>query len=163
MLRWPRARRSLAALLALALSAAGLLAPAPAQPARKNKDKADNSRRVSFRTFDGVDLQGTFYAAAGNKRDATVLLLHNFDHKKGGSSHQDGWDQLAADLQKDGYAVLSFDFRGHGESKQVGREFWDRAKAPDNQMIRGAARMPDTIDHKEFPAAYYPVLVNDIA
>jgi hypothetical protein len=160
---WPRVRWPLACVLALGLAAPGLLGPAPAQDAKK--DKSDTSRRVTFRTYDGVDIQGTFFPPVGTKRDVTVLLLHNFEHKKGGNSHQDGWDEFAAELQKQGYAVLSFDFRGFGESKTVGREFWDKARAPDNQIVRGAQRMPppDTIDHKDFPPAYYPSLVNDVA
>src|SRR5438874_1289007 len=79
--------------------------------------KAD-AKRVTFKTYDGVELAGTFYPAGGTaKKDATVLLLHDFDHKSGGNSHQDRWDELAERLQQEGYSVLSFDFRGFGESK----------------------------------------------
>jgi pimeloyl-ACP methyl ester carboxylesterase len=121
---------------------------------------------VKFYSYDGVELSGTFYPKppGGKDKDACVLLLHNFDRIKGGSSHQDGWDRLAEDLQREGFAVLSFDFRGFGESKTVSRElFWDRAKSRQNQILRGAARMGETIDFKEFPPGYYPYLVNDIA
>ncbi len=162
-----RGRRLCAALPALALAAlfaGGALAQEDKKD--KDKDKSGTSRKVTFDSFDGVRLSGTFYPKPGGTKDkdACVLLLHSFDLRKGGNSHQDGWDHLAESLQQEGYAVLSFDFRGFGDSKQVSREqFWDRTKAPMNQMIRTAARAPETIDFKEFPPGYYPVLVNDIA
>ena len=57
-----------------------------------------------------------------------MLLLHDFDLKKGGSSQQAGWADLAASLQKDGFTVLSFDFRGFGDSKNVDKEFWSHTQ-----------------------------------
>jgi hypothetical protein len=142
----------------VALGAVLALAPAvSAQDAKKG-----DSKQVTIQTTDGVELQGTFYPGKGGKHDAVVLLLHNIDMRKGGDSHADGWDSLAEALQADGYAVLSFDFRGFGNSKSVNKElFW---KFPHNsQALRGAARMSATIDHKEFPPQYYPTLVNDIS
>jgi pimeloyl-ACP methyl ester carboxylesterase len=129
----------------------------------QNKD--DLSKRVTFKAADSAELSGTFYANPSGKRDACVLLLHNFDHKKGGNSHQDGWDHLAEELRKAGYAVLSFDFRGFGDSKSVGKEFWNVARNPHNGVLKGArlARPPETIDQKDFPSFYYPNLVNDVA
>jgi hypothetical protein len=132
----------------------------------KDKDKAETSKKIKFTSYDGVELAGTFYPKlpGGKDRDACVMLLHNFDRIKGGNSHQDGWDHLAEELQKEGYAVLSFDFRGFGDSKEVSREkFWNRAKAPQNMMLSIAAKTPDTIDFKEFRSGYFPNLANDIA
>jgi hypothetical protein len=132
----------------------------------KDKDKPETSRKIKFSSYDGVELSGTFYQKlpGGKDRDACVLLLHNFDRNKGGNSHQDGWDHLAEELQKEGYAVLSFDFRGFGDSKEVSREkFWNRTNAPQNMYLSSAARTPDTIDFKDFPRSYYPNLANDIA
>jgi pimeloyl-ACP methyl ester carboxylesterase len=158
----------LSAVLAGVALAALLACGALAQEIKteKDKDKADTSRKLRFTTFDGVELSGTFYPkmAGGKDKDACVLFLHNFDRVRGGNSHQDGWDHLAEELQKDGYTVLSFDFRGFGDSKEVSRDkFWNRSKAPQNMMLPGAARMPDTIDFKEFRSSYYPNLANDIA
>src|SRR5687768_1482086 len=96
--------------LALALPAAGLL-PAGAARAQQAKDKPI-TKSVPFESYDGVQLSGTLYPKAG--ADAVVLLLHDFDLKKGGSSQQEGWTDLAKDLQKAGYAVFMFDFRGFG-------------------------------------------------
>jgi hypothetical protein len=90
-----------------------------------------------------------------------VLVLHDFD-KSGGSSRTDEWDSLATRLQKEGYAVLSFDFRGFGQSTGVSPIFW---KAQQNQLFRGAKmpKPPATISHKEFAPVYYRQLVNDVA
>jgi len=104
--------------LGVALGLAVLMALTPAS-------RAADSDRVKFDTVDSVQLQGQFYPAKGKdgKEKAVVLLLH--DIHKGGNSGQDGWGALAEALQKDGFAVLSFDFRGHGDSTNVGGQFWE--------------------------------------
>jgi hypothetical protein len=133
---------------------------------KDNKDSKDETwKRVTFKTCDGVELGGTFYPNPGAKKDACVLLLHNIDHKKGGDSHKDGWDHLAQELQKAGYAVLSFDFRGFGDSKNVEKEFWNVTRNPHNSILKGArtAKPPESIDQKDFPPVYYPYFVNDVA
>lgn len=123
------------------------------------------SKRVHFTAVDDIELSGTFYrstpAAGKRDKDAVVLLLHDFRHAKGGGSKEDGWITLAGQLQKNGYSVLSFDFRGFGNSKSVSPRFW--AYAHNARLIRGGARKPASIDQKEFNSAYYPFLVNDIA
>jgi hypothetical protein len=149
-----RIRLALVAVLGLALSPLG----------SAGAEKGD-FKRVPIPTFDGVKLEGTFYpAGGGGKKDACVLLVHNFDPVKGGDSHADGWDHLAEALQKEGYAVLSFDFRGFGQSKSLENpeKFW---MSPHNRQLRGAgaAKLPESIDHKRFPTPYYPHLVDDIA
>jgi hypothetical protein len=122
------------------------------------------SKRVHFTTYDEVELSGTFYrsmpAAGKRDKDAVVLLLHDFRHATGGGSKEDGWNSLAGQLQKNGYSVLSFDFRGFGNSKSVSPKFWMH---PHNQRFRGARSKAASIDQKEFSNAYYPLLVNDIA
>lgn len=125
-----------------------------------------DSKRVHFATFDEVELSGTFYRSApasGKKdKDTVVLLLHDFRHLKGGSSQEDGWHQLAGQLQKEGYSVLSFDFRGFGNSKSVSPKFWE---FPHNRQGIKASKKnpPPSIDEKDFSAAYFINLVNDIA
>lgn len=139
----------------LALGMALALLPATTQA---------DSQRVTIDTVDSVRLKGTFYPGK-NKDYPCVLLLHNFDMKKGGNRAQDGWDSLATALQEKGYPVLSFDFRGFGDSTQVGTDFWGR-QFPQNQMlVRGfnAGSPPDVISHTAFHSLYYPFLVNDIA
>ena len=135
--------------------------------------RAGDGDRVTFDTLDGVTLDGTFFKsdpqAPAKDKNATVLILHNFDKKNGGSSHQDGWDDLAKQLSSEGYSVLSFDFRGFGNSHSVSKEFWDPIKGRYNReaMSHLANRNPppDTIDHKDFDGMagdYYPYLVNDV-
>ncbi len=128
--------------------------------------RAADFKRVPILTYDGVKLEGTYYPNPGGKKDACVLLLHNFDPAKGGDSHADGWDHLAETLQKQGYVVLSFDFRGFGQSKTLAdpMKFWDMKISRHNQLIKhGEAKPPETIDQKNFRPQYYRYLVNDVA
>ena len=148
-------RRTLALLLGL-----GLLALFSGGAARA----ADNFSKVSFDTVDGVTLQGTFYPSPKGKNEPTVLLLHRI----GSDSHKDGWDALASKLQDKGYSVLSFDFRGHGNSTTIDPpKFWGYG------FNKGASRTgpndpktnkpKDSINQKEFTPGYLPYLINDIA
>src|SRR5262249_54705503 len=145
MLMGTRIRRGLALGIVLTLV---VLAGTPL--AAQKDDKKDNSKKVPIPTCDGVELQGTLWPNPNGKKDACVILLHNFDRLKGGSSHQDGWDDLAAILHKEGYTVLSFDFRGFGESRTVAKNFWTKSQ---NVNLKGARKIPppDTIDQKDFP------------
>ncbi len=115
--------------------------------------------RVRITTVDGVNLLGTYYSGKG--RAPTILMLHAL----GKDRKQAGWTNLAKTLQKEGYAVLTFDFRGHGESTEVDpQEFWNSAKYPYNQkrFIRGRVGRA-TVEYKDFTPSYLSVLVNDIA
>lgn len=90
-------RRSAWPPLALAALAAALLTAAASQ-------------RVNFRTDDGVTLAGTWYEPSVRPAPA-VILVHMLQ-----KSRRD-WDQTALRLAGDGFAVLAFDLRGHGESQ----------------------------------------------
>ncbi len=120
------------------------------------------SLKVTFETVDGVRIEGAYYPSLKLSRAACVLLLHDFDSKGGGSSRTPEWNALALSLQKAGYAVLSFDFRGFGESTAVSSSFW---KAAQNQGFRGArmVKPPATITSKDYGTHYYRQLVNDVA
>jgi hypothetical protein len=119
--------------------------------------------KVSFETVDGVKIEGTYYTGSKGTKSAVVLLLHDFDPKTGGKSKTDEWDNLATELQKKGYAVLSFDFRGFGDSTTVNPMTFFRA--PQNKGFRGAnmTKPPTTISYKEFGSKYYRQLINDVA
>ncbi len=121
----------------------------------------ETSQKVGFDTIDGVKIEGTYYPSTKGNKAPCVLILHDFD-KSGGSSRTDEWGSLATGLQKAGYAVLSFDFRGFGQSTLVSPAFW---KMPQNQVFRGAKLKtpPGNIGFKEFPPLYYRQLVNDVA
>jgi pimeloyl-ACP methyl ester carboxylesterase len=113
--------------------------------------------KITFETFDKVVLEGTFYPSTieGTKSRCVMLL-----HRIGGNRAEEGWEGLAKQLQDKGFAVLSFDFRGHGDSTSVKPLFW---QVPKNQAgIRNFKPGKDSISHKDFTASYYPMLVNDI-
>lgn len=118
-------------------------------------DAVAQGEKATITTVDGVTLIGTFYAGKGGGAP-TVLMLHAL----GESSKKEGWVQLAEKLQGKGFAVLTFDFRGHGASKEVNaQDFW---KQPLNRShVKGLGK--ETIEFREFSTAYYPALVNDIA
>jgi pimeloyl-ACP methyl ester carboxylesterase len=116
---------------------------------------AEKSDKISFDTFDQVELVGDFYDSGRGTKAPTVLLVH----KLGGERKQ--LTPLAEELQKQGFAVLNFDLRGHGDSTSVKPDFW---KHPVNMSnITGSAKKPVTIDFKNFASRYYPHLVNDLA
>lgn len=116
-------------------------------------------QKLLFESFDKVQLQGTWYPSAveGPKSPCVILV-----HKIGGNHQQEGWEALAQALQEKGFAVLSFDFRGHGDSKTVKPEFWGLSRS-NTSAIKGANPKKEAIDWKEFLPSYYPMLVNDIA
>ena len=122
--------------------------------------QAQKPEKVRFETVDQVDLEGTFYPSTLGRKAPTVLLLH----KLGGKSTQDNWDGVAKALQKEGCAVLSFDFRGHGRSTNVGNGFWNH-----NYNVMGirarrvGGKMPTTISSADFLPSYIPYLTNDIS
>jgi len=121
-------------------------------------------QKIGFDTSDGVKIGGTFYPSNKGNKAPCVLILHDFD-AKGGSSQTNEWISLATTLQKEGYSVLTFDFRGYEKSKEVNpMVFW---KVPHNQGFRGAKspKPPEKIDHKDFALQplYYRQLVNDVA
>jgi pimeloyl-ACP methyl ester carboxylesterase len=173
--------RSLPCFALLWCVALGLLLSGPAARAADNKtDKTDKTGKgegggdkVRFESVDHVTLEGNFYAPMGtgkSKQAPAVLMLH----KIGKDSSQDGWDSLARDLQKAGYAVLTFDFRGHGNSTAVTPEFWnDTTTLPLAALTKfnreqynlgyNPNKPKETISIKDFKTSYYPALVNDIA
>ncbi len=134
--------------------------------------EAGPAKQVDILTVDKVELKGKYFAS--NKEKAPcVLLLHAI----GESSSSKDWTNLAVKLNEKGFAVLMFDFRGHGDSTTVRpgvvnpkdptkteRGFWDE---PLNQRgVKGFNAFkprPTEIKQEQFLAEYYPVLANDIA
>jgi len=145
---------SAAGLLALGI---GLAATARATPQAKDKSAPSDPTKVivPITTLDGVDLAGTYYKGNKGKDSPCAILLHKY-----GSDRSKGdWDQLARALQAKGFAVLTFDFRGHGDSKTVSPNFW---KVGVNKDLVREQRDKNHIDLKDFKPAYLPWLVNDI-
>src|SRR5437016_1886991 len=103
----------------LAAFAAGLSGPAPAQPATSKAPSMPgvDPIRVPITTADGVELDGTYLRGIVKPgRDTPCVILV---HKFGADRSKSDWITLAAELQKAGFAVLTFDLRGHGGSTQV--------------------------------------------
>ena len=67
-------------------------------------------------TDDGVELVGDFYPSNKGKNAPCVVLLH--DVSRPNAKRQD-WEKFPEKLQKAGFAVLAFDFRGFGESTRI--------------------------------------------
>ncbi len=141
--------RQLSLLLGIGMLA-GVLTPAFAQ----NNPAPE---KVRFESADGVQLQGTFYGSSKTNPPAVLML-----HALGEDSKKKGWTLLAEELQKRGFAVLTFDFRGHGLSTDLNDEklFWaNRANA---SLVKGFPKAT-SIDYAGFNRAYYSYLCNDIA
>lgn len=150
------ALRVLYASLTLLLAAV----PLPAQPAQPK----DNNETVKFETVDDVTIKGTYWPSTKGRKAPVAILLH----KTGERSNEQGMKDLARDLQKEDFAVLTFDFRGHGASTSVDQMFWEARKNPHNRQYLPtpkivAGKLPDTISHTSFRPGYFPYLVNDIA
>src|SRR5947209_4416428 len=82
-------------------AAAGLLAAFAGFAHAQDDKKVD----VSFKTFDGVLIKGTFYPSTKGSNAQVVMFLH----KLGSDRTKGDWAALADSLQKAGYAILSFD------------------------------------------------------
>ena len=79
----------------------------------------NNIQTVNFLTDDGVSIIGSYYsplsvvnnASSSTATTPTIILLHML------GKDRSTWNPFASTLsQKEGYAVLSIDLRGHGES-----------------------------------------------
>jgi pimeloyl-ACP methyl ester carboxylesterase len=111
---------------------------------------------VKITTVDGVELHGMFYTS-GKKDAPTVIFLHAI----GDRGLQKNYMSLAESLQKQGYSVMVFDFRGHGKSKEV-----DPAKfaaIPSNVTKAKATPKKTTLELADIHKSYYSCMVNDIA
>ena len=84
---------------------------APANTAA-NAANAAGEQKVTINSPDGLKLVGTFYAA-DKPNSPAVLLLHQWQ------SDRHSYDDFAKQLQGKGFAVLSIDGRGFGESTRA--------------------------------------------
>ncbi len=148
-------RLSIPTAAGLLLAGLALLAPPTAAAQEKDKPKFET---VKFESVDAVELKGSYWPSTKGKKGPVAILLH----KTGARSKEGGWKDLAEDLQKSGFAVLSFDFRGHGDSTTVGKSFWQHPL--NNKYFRTPPAGKDTtLTSSSFPPGYLPHLVNDIA
>lgn len=68
---------------------------------------------VTTRTADGVTLSGSFFLPLEGEPVGTIVFYHEF----GGDHHSASW--YCAPLRTAGFAIVAFDFRGHGESEAL--------------------------------------------
>jgi hypothetical protein len=130
-------------------------APAPGQTT-KELETPGKVEKVRFDTADGVKLHGNFYPSAAKGAPA-VIMLHNI----GESSAKEKWIELAKTLQQS-CSVLTFDFRGHGNSTEIDPALYLRY--PYNAKItKGANINKVKLDYKDILKSGYTVFINDIA
>jgi pimeloyl-ACP methyl ester carboxylesterase len=151
----------------LAILAAALAGPGQAQPGAAPKGAApigsDLTRiRVPITTADGLELDGTFYQSNKAGRDsACVMLVHRFGENRTKSE----WASLAGELQAAGYAVLTFDLRGHGGSTQLSNPqlFWSLPYNRNGIIGGTATTKKSAVSFTDFKPSYVPFMVNDLA
>jgi alpha-beta hydrolase superfamily lysophospholipase len=143
-----------------ALAAGGLLAALVLlSPSGRAQTQGDMPEKVKFTSVDGVELHGTFYGSSKNDSAPAVLIVHAI----GDSSRRKEYDNLARTLQGSGYAVLTFDLRGHGQSKSVDKdEFWSQ-KYKNYTFVAGASARKESIEFRDIDKRFYSVFVNDLA
>jgi pimeloyl-ACP methyl ester carboxylesterase len=119
---------------------------------------AADVEKITFESFDKVELQGDWYPSDKGAKGPCALVIH----KLGGDRKQ--LAPIAEALQKAGFAVLAPDLRGHGASKSVtASDFWRvAANSRGIRKVGAAAKNTSEIDYKEFLPNYYPFLVNDL-
>jgi pimeloyl-ACP methyl ester carboxylesterase len=170
-------RRWLATPVVLAAALGLSLPDSPRALAQKDKNKdGDGPTAESFYTADGVELRGLFHPTrdAKNPKDAPVVVFlyppgADRDMTKG------DWGGLAKALNKEGYHVFQFDWRGHGKSTNVKdtQKFWTNvflnggATNFNRDIVGGPPRMPlkNSLSYKDLrnPAKYMPAYLEDLA
>lgn len=101
------------------LPAEGSSAVAVSPPASAH-ELPDAATAVTLRTEDKVVVKGSYYAPKKSKRGKpapAALLLHD------AASSREELEELAAYLHKRGFAVLTIDLRGHGETATEDDDF----------------------------------------
>ncbi len=76
----------------------------------EGKDKIPDPENISLETKDNVTIKATYYASILKKKAVPIIMLHGWKGNRG------EYHIMAAHLQKQGYAVICPDLRGHGES-----------------------------------------------
>ena len=134
----------------------------PALASAVPQARSGKAERVTFASVDGVQLVGTLYHGSKGKQGACVLMLHELGQHR----RTPGWVRLAQALQAEGHTVLTFDFRGHGESRYIAPTFWRfgvNRQLPAFRHVKEGDPLPETFDARNLPPSYLPWLIHDIA
>ena len=106
--------------------------------------------------------RGAPYPGSKGKKGMCVLMLHDLDSQRATPA----WRHLAEALQAEGHTVLTFDFRGHGESTRIDLRFWEQSvnqHLPAYEPSKLLGEQPTKIEAVGLPGVYVPWLVHDIA
>ena len=110
-------RSAALACLAVALLGASTTALGQAKPKEQpktkeeeDKDKIPDPENITVETKDGVPIKATYYASKLKKKAVPIIMLHGWEGNRG------EFHVMASHLQKQGYAVICPDLRGHGHS-----------------------------------------------
>ncbi|MSQ94313.1 MAG: hypothetical protein EXR98_07125 [Gemmataceae bacterium] len=113
-------------------------------------------------TVDGVSLNAAFYPSPNPKKNSpAVILLHPIGENK--SSKGADWKRLAETLQKANYSVITFDFRGHGDSTTFDPKLFYKKEHGLNNLVKVKAKETIMLDDYIKNNQYLPALINDIA
>lgn len=124
---------------------------APAQ------DAATGTEKVKFITVDGVTIYGSFFR--GPRAAPAVIMLHPLG--AGENRNKKNWVELAKQLSKD-FSVLTFDFRGHGESTEIDGPLYCHYRG-NLDGTKGARADKSRLDFKDIQPYYYSLFCNDVA
>jgi len=112
--------------------------------AAPDEEQRFDGEEVSFRTVDGIELVATLAQPAGSERPPVVVFCHEFGSDRRSAGLYAGW------LLGAGYAVLAFDFRGHGDSKNTGdyvpRQWATHRELTDLEAALAYVRSRDDLD-----------------
>jgi dienelactone hydrolase len=100
--------------------------------------RAQAPRVLRLTTADDVGIAAAFYQSATNPAPGVILVHDN-------AKNRDEWASLLPGLQAAGFAVLTFDLRGHGESTR-----------------HLTADGPKVLDHQKFTARDYQDMLLDL-
>lgn len=128
-------------MLLAATLAAGTLLP-------QDKSAAPPVEGFTCETRDGVRIVGDFYPPGRGRgqRGPVVILLHAIGPGRSSASRRD-FGSFPRQLQAEGFAVVTFDFRGHGESQTIDPEkYWRDTPLP--KAVKD--RPPTKIDCRDF-------------
>jgi pimeloyl-ACP methyl ester carboxylesterase len=152
----------LAAAVVLTVTVQGAWAARPPAPkhgvgAKTSAQKKQYTEKtVSFMTSDGVYIYGTYYPSDLGREAPVVICLHQrFRDRR-------DFIQLARFLQMNGFAVLTLDLRGHGESKSVNADVYRFHWKKGVQRIREHAAEAQLLNAKRFARGDYERMVRDV-
>jgi len=105
-------------------------------PKEEKKEEFPEPENVSVDTKDGVSIKATYYASKLKKKAVPIIMLH------GWMGNRSEWHAMATHLQRQGYAVICPDLRGHGQSLKYKLESGDteefdleKMKGPDLEKM----------------------------